>query len=272
MQGWRGHEIGDRLRVVGFSDLIGTEHTVQTLLEAIAADGLAIVDDVPLDMASTRRVLERIGYVRSTIFGTMWSIRSDGQYDDTASTNLEISPHTDGTYSHDAPGLLGFHCHRPADSGGETVLVDGFAIAERLRATEPDVFGVLSSVEIPWQYIGDGSHLVSHRPVIRLDAAGTVRQISYNNHDRAPFHLPEPRMKRLYEALRIFDRMIREPAEQFILGLDRGSMLLFDNWRLLHARCAFAGPRHLTGGYLNHEDFESRLRRFRGNPLDMIDS
>ena len=39
-----------------------------------------------------------------------------------------------------------------------------------------------------------------------------------------------------------------------------GDALLFDNWRVLHGRLAYTGKRTLCGAYLNHEDFESRLR------------
>jgi trimethyllysine dioxygenase len=39
-----------------------------------------------------------------------------------------------------------------------------------------------------------------------------------------------------------------------------GEAMLFDNWRVLHGRKAYAGKRTLCGAYLNHEDFESRLR------------
>ena len=36
--------------------------------------------------------------------------------------------------------------------------------------------------------------------------------------------------------------------------------LLFDNWRVMHGRAAFTGRRHMCGGYVNHEDMDSRLR------------
>jgi trimethyllysine dioxygenase len=39
--------------------------------------------------------------------------------------------------------------------------------------------------------------------------------------------------------------------------------LLFDNWRVLHARDAYTGYRRLSGVYLNKEDVESRLRVLR---------
>jgi trimethyllysine dioxygenase len=40
-------------------------------------------------------------------------------------------------------------------------------------------------------------------------------------------------------------------------------VVLFDNWRLLHARDAYSGYRRLAGAYLNKEDVESRLRVLR---------
>jgi trimethyllysine dioxygenase len=47
-------------------------------------------------------------------------------------------------------------------------------------------------------------------------------------------------------------------------------VLLFDNWRVLHARDAYTGYRRLAGVYLNKEDVESRLRHLRsqaGEPV-----
>jgi len=46
-------------------------------------------------------------------------------------------------------------------------------------------------------------------------------------------------------------------------GLLPGSVLVFDNWRLLHAREAYVGYRRLAGAYLNREDVDSRCACFR---------
>ena len=39
--------------------------------------------------------------------------------------------------------------------------------------------------------------------------------------------------------------------------------MLFDNWRVMHGRASYSGGRKLCGAYLNHEDFESRIRMAR---------
>jgi len=145
-------------------------------------------------------------------------------------------------------------------TGGESTLVDGFKVAEVLRTTEPELFDALSTIAIPGQYIGDGSHLMAARPVFRHDHNGALVQVSYNNSDRAPFLLPPEEMTRLYSALRAFDQLANSESMQWKQVLRPGDALLFDNWRTLHGRHAYSGRRTMCGAYLNHEDFESRLR------------
>lgn len=257
---WAGAELGDRLTRIVAADFLTDDDALRVALCAIARDGIVVVDDVPTDSSSTRAVLERIGYVRSTIFGDVWEYRADGGFDDTASTTLEITPHTDGTYSQDAPGLLALHCHEYEATGADNVFVDGMTLAHHLATTSPDLHDVLTTVGVTGRYVGDGAHLESTRPPLRYDDRGRFVQISYNHHDRAPMLLDEPLMSHVFEALFTLDASANDPAFQFELGLRPGEMVLFDNWRLLHGRRAFEGARAIAGGYLNREDVLSRAR------------
>jgi trimethyllysine dioxygenase len=179
---------------------------------------------------------------------------------DTAYTPKALRPHTDATYSHDAPGLQMLLCLAYDAQGGESLLVDGLRIAETLRAEAPDEFDTLTRIQVPGQYLGDGAHLMARRPAIRLDANGEIAQISFNNYDRAPFRLPDSEMAAFYDAIRAFDRLANDPALQWRHLLAPGELVVFDNWRVLHARLAFSGYRKMTGCYVNREDFESALR------------
>lgn len=163
----------------------------------------------------------------------------------------------DGTYSNDAPGLVGLHCHGYEATGGENVFVDGLAIVERLSSNS---LSMLRDVEIPARYIGDGAHLMARRPALRFER-DRLTQISYNHHDRAPFSLPEPMMTSVLDALGELDALANDPTLQLELSLRPGDMVLFDNWRLLHGRRAFSGQRLIAGGYINREDVESTTRR-----------
>ena len=113
---------------------------------------------------------------------------------------------------------------------------------------------------ITGQYIEAGIHLTASRPALRMDAQERLAQVSFNNGDRAPMRLGEPAMTMFYEALSAFEELTNDPGFQHTFRLEPGRMLIFDNWRVLHARKAFTGRRRVVGCYLNREDFESRLR------------
>jgi len=220
-----------------------------------------LVNNAPASPEATIKLMERVAYVRNSIFGgfSVWDNKLESP-DDTAFTSLAIEPHTDGTYVHDAPGLQTLHCLKKDSVGGENQLVDGLAIAETIRAEYPDYFEILSSINIPGRYIKTDTYLEANRPLIRLNDQREVVQVSFNNHDRAPFRLDNDLMSEFYEAYKVFHNLANDKSRQFQFMLEPGTVLTFDNWRVLHARSSLTGYRQLCGGYHNREDFESRLR------------
>ena len=256
---WDAATIAD-FPTIGHDEVTADDHGVARWLGLVARYGFCVVTGTPPTAEATHALLRRVGYVRETIFGGFWEFTADLEKADTAYTNLELRPHTDGTYSHDAPGLQMLHCLYFDGEGGESTMVDGFRIAQQLRNTSPELYSLLAGVAIPGQYLGDGSHLMAARPVLRHDHTGELVQVSFNNADRAPFMLPHDEMIALYDALRAFDLLANDVSLQWRHVLRPGEALLFDNWRVLHGRTAYTGLRRLCGAYLNHEDFESRLR------------
>jgi trimethyllysine dioxygenase len=262
---WNRDEIAARVPSVPHGAFMSSEAAVKEFLEQVAQLGFSFVEGVPATPEATQAVAARIAYTRETIFGGYWDFTANLEHKDTAYTSMAIGPHTDGTYSLDAPGYQMFHCLAAECTGGENVLIDGFRIAEIMRREAAEDFQLLTEVAIPGQYIdeGRGIHLMARRPLLRLDAAGTLVQVSYNNLDRAPFVLPPTRQRAFYRALATFNALCSDPSLQHRRRLLPGSVLLFDNWRVLHARDAYSGYRRLAGVYLNKEDVESRLRSLR---------
>ena len=258
---WDSQFITANLPTVEYDAIMSTDEGMRDWLAKTSEFGFCLAFGTPADTPATEALLRRVGYVRETIFGGMWEFTADLTKADTAYTNLELRPHTDGTYSHDAPGVQLLHCLYFDGTGGESTMVDAFAIAEWMRREAPEHFATLSTVVVPGQYIGDGSHLMAARPVFRHDHTGALVQVSFNNYDRAPFLLPETEMLDFYAALRTFDTIANEPAMQWRHVLAPGEALLFDNWRVLHGRFAYTGVRRMCGGYVNREDVESRLRQ-----------
>jgi trimethyllysine dioxygenase len=253
---WDRAGLGQDFPTMEHAQIVAGDAGLLHWLEMVEEYGFALASGVPATLEATQELVTRIGYVRATIFGGMWDFTANLAFKDTAYTSAAIGPHTDGTYSFDSPGYQMFHCLQFDGSGGESTLVDGFKVADRIRKTDPLGFEVLSSVKVPAQYLGDGVHLRAEHPIIGLDHNGDCAQIAYNNYDRAPFSLPRPRMAAFYRALKTFNELIND-------RLAPGTALLFDNWRTLHGRRAYQGYRRLCGAYLNKEDVESKLRVLR---------
>ena len=153
------------------------------------------------------------------------------------------------------------HCLFFEGTGGESTLVDGFKIAGGVAYYGARlVRGAVGGCDTRPVHIGDGSHLMAARARVPPRPQRHSVQVSYNNADRAPFLTQPDEMAQLYAALRAFDNLANSESMQWSQVLRPGEALLFDNWRSLHGRHAYTGKRTLCGAYINHEDFESRLR------------
>ena len=244
-----------------YDSLMSDNSGVKTWLSHIQRTGFVLLHDSPATPEATQAMMEKIAYIRNSIFDafSVWDNKA-ANHEDTAYTSLAIELHTDGTYVHDAPGLQTLHCLQREAIGGDNQFIDGLAIADEMQQKHPQAFATLCNVQVPGHYIGENIHLQTHRSVFRTNSDGEVLQVSFNNHDRAPFRLQEDEMARFYEAYGIFYRLAHQSRRQFQYCLNPGTILTFDNWRLLHGRASLTGYRQLCGGYHNREDFESRLR------------
>lgn len=249
-------------RVFFYPDLLRGGDNTADWLRHIRRWGVAVVDGVPPGRAPVRELAALLGYVRETVFGGVWELDATvTDHADSAYSTTELAPHTDGSYSHDAPGLQLFSCQQREGEGGHSTLVDGFAAAARLMDTHPQFADILSRVSVVGQYVEPGVHLTADRPPLRFDARGRLRQVTYNNYDRAPFLVhPAEDAARVRDAMATFGRMVTDPSARIELGWKPAQLMVIDNWRLLHGRTTYSGRRRFFGCYTNYEDFESRLR------------
>ena len=246
---------------LGFDEVVGTEDGLRRWTEAVGRHGFGLVTGAPGTAESVRTLADRVGYVRRSVFGDVWLLSSTVEdHADSAYDTTYLEPHTDGSYCHDGPGLQLFACAERSGTGGESVLLDGFAAAEVLRDQNPHSFELLTTVEVPAHYIEDGVELRARRPTIRLAPDGSVEQVTFNNYDRSPFLLPPDQLRRWHDAYSQLHDLIIDQDRWWTHRLEPGEVLLFDNWRCLHGRMVYTGARKFHGCYLNHEDLESRLR------------
>lgn len=239
--------------------ILDTDKGLYALCRAIESAGFVLVSGVDPSPEGTQKVLESICHIRETFYGGLYDFRPDGARGDTAYTTLALKVHTDGSYFHTAPGLQSFHAVEFEGTGGETQLCDGFRAAEVLRACNPEAFKILTETPIQGRYMDTEERYLAEQPWIQLNHRGEVQRITLNNDDRHTLRLSGEMTGKWYSAMRAFAALLYDPANQFQFSLSPGTMVIFNNWRVLHGRSAFSGNRRICGAYQPMDGFKSRL-------------
>jgi len=228
--------------------------------------GFIIFSGVPSEPRQVLTVANTFGFTRVTNFGELFDVRSTPNASDLAYTSVHLDAHTDNPYRSPVPGVQLLHCLANETSGGLSTLVDGFAVAEALRARDPEAFDILSRTPVRFRYRDPRTELVASAAPIEVDAVGRVRSIHFSPRlDFVPLAPPEV-LGPYYRARRVFDHMLRAPEFEIRFLLDAGDLVMFDNCRLLHGRTGFdprEGLRHLQGCYIDIDGPRSLYRVLR---------
>ena len=255
---WKVIDLKDQI-YIDF-ETIQSNQGYKDFLKKLYQYGFVVVTNCKTEIGSVENIAKKIGYVRNSIFGGLWSFESNEDKADSAYTQEELRPHTDATYSNDAPGLQLLLCCKYKAKGGYSIMVDGFKIAEIIKKESKELFEILSTINVKGNYIGDGVFLEAERPIFNLNSNKELFQVSFNNYDRAPFRFEKELTIKFYEAIRKFDLMANSREFQWRHILKPGELLIFNNWRVLHGRGSFEGTRKISGCYINKEDFDSSCR------------
>ena len=233
-------------------------------LAAVLRLGFVLLRDVPAEPGTVLDVAASFGYVRETNYGRLFDVRVEPAPGNLAYTSEAVRPHTDNPYRDPAPTVQLLHCLRAAGEGGDTGLVDGFAAAAELRATDAESFATLARTPVSFGYVDKETELRASLPLIQLSPRGRVRGIRLNNRSMRPLRRPYAEVTAFYAAYRRWSELLARPERQLSLRLAPGDCLVFDNTRVLHARTAFAmsagSPgRHLQGCYADLDGLASTL-------------
>ena len=225
--------------------------------------GFAILRGVPTDEDEILRAAQLIGYVRETNYGNTFDVVAAEDPINLAYTPAGLQPHTDNPYRDPVPGLQLLHCLQSNTTGGHTLLIDGFAVADAFRHAVSGAFDILTSTPQPFRFADGEAELRAAAPLIECNRDGDVVAVRHNNRSAAPLSLPEEEVVAYYAAYRRLTTFYRSPEFALRLHLEPGDLLVLDNTRVLHGRETFdtsGGQRHLKGCYVDKDGFDSRLR------------
>ncbi len=253
-----------------FAEFHGDRRLRVGWLTRLLQEGVAFLGALPPTEAAILEAAQPIGCVLETNYGLVFDVRSVPQPENLAYSDLGLGLHTDNPYRDPVPGFQALHALRASPEGGDSLFADGFALADHLRAADPEAFALLTQTPVPFQYRSKDAELYAERPLIQLSCRGEVCAVHYNSRSIAPLRLPARDCAAFYAAYRRFALLLRDPQYQLKFKLADGDLVVFDNQRILHGRTAYASAkhaRHLRGCYLARDSVHGAaalLRRTLG--------
>ena len=260
---WDTEQIRHELPNAMYEDILQDDTQLLTWLRELRDYGIALVKDVDTTPNSLIKVANRISFIRETNFGTIFNVKAKADANSSAYTDLRLPLHTDLPTRELQPGLQFLHCLVNDASGGESIYVDGFKIAEYMRENHPTEFHDLCTIPMSFYNKDKHSDYRFRSTVIVKDSNDSVIEVRLANFLRGPINVPSHQTIALYKAYRCFILLTRESRFQLFYRLNAGDLVVFDNRRVLHARNAFdlqTGTRHLQGCYVDRDEHLSRIR------------
>ncbi len=264
-----GEALNEDVPTGHYPDLASNADAKRAWLAAVRRYGFAKVTGLPTESGALFKVVDLFGYVRETNYGRHFEVRTEVNPTNLAFTGLGLQAHTDNPYRDPVPTLQVLSCLENSAEGGDNMVVDGFAAAQRLRESNPEGFALLHSHSARFEYAGEaGVRLTSRRPVIGLSPEGTLQNIRFNARSAAaPVDVPFDKMPAYYAAMRQLSDIIDDPASEVRFKLAPGEAFIVDNTRVLHARKGYsgAGKRWLQGCYADKDGLLSTLAALEAN-------
>ncbi|EDQ85605.1 uncharacterized protein MONBRDRAFT_38789 [Monosiga brevicollis MX1] len=262
------------LAVHRYTDVVqGDTPQLFAWLDDMANKGAALLVDAPAGDPDARVVdlAARISQPMPTIYGATFDVVATENPINIAYSSVALDLHQDLVYYESTPGLQFLHCadfHETIE-GGESLLMDGLAVAARLRDQDPDAYHLLQQVPMTFEKVHYDralpAHLVAQRPIITADPeSGEPLELVWAPPFEGALPFLEPGLcRRYFDAYAALGMVIRESTDLLIEHrLLPNETLCFNNRRMLHGRRSFVlhegHIRFLKGVYVNIDEFVSR--------------
>ncbi|CAB3404641.1 unnamed protein product [Caenorhabditis bovis] len=279
---WGRAEIEKKLKRFNHNDFMNDDRVAHDFLEAVCLDGIAILEGAEKHRrGAVDAIGNRIGMIKRTHFGNVFEVTTKEDASNMAYASSGTLPfHTDFPSMAHPPQLQMLHMLQTAETGGNSLFVDGFHVAEILRREKPDVFELLSKYSMEYIEEGYDVHeidgkdfrydydMCARHKVIETDENGQVKKIFFGNAMRSWFYDCEPeKIQDIYRALKTFTDYCYHEKNVLKIRLENGDTVLWANQRLLHTRDSYKNatgkPRTLTGCYFDWDTVKSRVRQLR---------
>lgn len=279
---WNRGQITENITRISWNDYLNDPEQFARCMAGLHEHGLIFLYDVPESSEAVQTIAERIGPLRNSLYGLTWDVKSVANAINAAYTHQNLGFHMDLLYMADPPGYQLLHCLHNSCQGGESRFVDAFAVAEKMRKTQPEIFQTLTTFPVTYAYHNGDQHYQYTRPTFELSMDNLLdRDLKLDKVPIAYVNWSPPfqgnfifaqgagkgndrvgnRLRAYVEAAKEFSQQLEAEDLVYEMKLNPGECVIFENRRVCHARRGFelgTGERWLRGAYVDEDAFLSK--------------
>ena len=249
-------------------EIVNKKEKLIQWLELLHVYGITIIKNAPTKEKSAFKIINKISHHRETFFGTPFEVINIPKPNNQAYTADALTNHSDLPYFEYTPGYQFLHCLENTANGGDSTVVDGFAVADYLRNNEKEVFDILTNTQVKFKDndFTQKAIRILYSPIITLTKDNDFNEVRLNMGAMATLDIHPNKMKKFYDAYRLFSSLLHNKKFMIKFRLESGDIFCFNNRRVLHGRSAFnpnSGNRHLQGYYIERDELISKLNYFK---------
>ncbi len=224
-------------------------------------DGAMIIDAAPREPGTLEHLAPRLGPVREVLFDRIHDVAVDPSGYNVAHTPMALPPHNDFASYTWPPSVQALHMLVNETAGGDSVIVDGWALLKAMRSERPEDFDVLCRVSVPFREFDANTETYAVEPIVRCNPDGSVSGLRFSNQLMQAIDPNDPDAAAFYRAYHELCCRVTDSAVHVTFRLNGGEILIVAAHRVLHGRQAFepGGRRHLQDAYYEFDNAKNHL-------------
>ncbi len=258
---WQAWRDGFEPARVAWAAFLDDANEAVAALRRLLVDGVIVLEGAPPRPGALEALAPRLGPLRELLFARIHDVEVDAGGYNVAHTSLPLPPHNDFASYTWPPSVQALHMLVNEVRGGRSIVVDGFALLESLRAEHPRHFETLLRTPVPFREFDADTETYAVASLVRCGADGRVAGLRFSNQLMQAVDPAAPGVEEFYLAYHELCRRVMGAAHRVSFRLAGGEVLVVAAHRVLHGREGFepGGRRHLQNAYFELDNVANAL-------------
>ncbi|MDB2543892.1 TauD/TfdA family dioxygenase [Woeseiaceae bacterium] len=258
---WKTWGVNFKPSYFSWQEFITNDSKAVNAIKEFISSGVIILSDAPREPETLELLSSRLGPLRETLFERIHNVSVSREVYNIAHTSLELPPHNDFASYTWPPSVQGLHMLENECEGGESIVVDGWALLEKLRNDHPKHFQILCEFGVPFREFDENNETYAIEPMIKIDSNNIITGFRFSNQLMQVIDPTRKKVKEFYLAYHELCSRVLSTSFRSVFRLEGGQILLVAAHRVLHARQGFVpeGKRHLQDAYFEMDNIVNNI-------------